>query len=195
MIVIPDFDDAYLYRGMFIDNGTDTMGVSIIDLDLRRKRLQVKFSETCTASKSLGRYEGAADVHGARFGRFQVLRGFIIQVVDIWEPSMVGIESPFSHLHAESFATLRESLHVVRETCWEISPHLEIDLVPPTSAKKAVNAKSYVGKNPMRDAVLALTDVDYDEGIDPEKLDEHCIDTIGVAKFLANRIFEQYSPF
>jgi hypothetical protein len=194
MIVIPDLDDAYLVRGMFIDNGTDTMGVSIIDLDLRRKRLIVKFSETCTASKSIGRYEGAADIHGARFARFQVLRGFLLQVVDIWQPCLVGIESPFSHLHAESFATLRESLHVVRDTCWEVGVHLEIDLVAPMSAKKAVNAKSYVGKNPMRDAVLALKDVDYDEGIDPEQLDEHCIDSIGVAKFIANRLFEQFSP-
>jgi Holliday junction resolvasome RuvABC endonuclease subunit len=180
MITIPE--NAYTYRMLTIDNGSTTLGLSIVDLDLREKTLKVIYSETCDANKTVKRYGYIAENHGDRFARFRVLREFVNDKLEHFDPDVVVIETPFMHRHPSAYATLREAMYMVIDTCTEYDYRLEVQGVTPMEAKKAVGATRYdKGKDPIRTAVLALNDVYYVTGIDPKLLDEHCIDSIAVA--------------
>jgi len=138
------------------------------------------------------RWQTVADLHGDRFARFRVIRGFMREILEEYNPHTVVVESPFMHIRPESFATLREAMMVLRETAMDYYELMDFDLAAPMAAKKAVGAKSFTkGKEPVRDAVLALKDVDYAPGVDPRALDEHCIDSIAVAYWKARKILNE----
>lgn len=189
MIRIPE--TGYIYRILAIDNGTNTLGAVIADIDLRTGHMTVVFAETCNASLTAHRWNNVAELHGDRFARYRVLRLFLLDVMDQYDPDAVIVEGPFMHLHAEAFGKLRESLYLIRETAYEHYEQLTVSIVAPMSAKKAVKASSYTqGKNPVRDAVLNLKDVSYVNGVIPEMLDEHCIDAVAVGYYEKMRAME-----
>lgn len=178
-------DTAYIYRILSIDNGTTTMGIVVSDLDLRTGKIEVVYAETCNATVSSRRYQSIIEHMGDRFARYRTLALNLREVLDEYDVDIVIAEGAYSHLNLETFAILREALAVIRETIIEYDDRLELIVVPPTKVKKAVKAESYQGKTAMRQAVLALRHVTYLNGINPELLDEHCIDAVGVAEYLA----------
>ena len=189
MLVLPEHE--YIYRVLGIDNGTDTLGTVIADIDIRRDVMDVVHAETCTASKTANRWQSVTEIHGARFARYRALRLYLDDLLEEHQPDAIIVEGPFMHIHAESFAKLRESLYMIREAAMEYHPLVQVHVVAPMSAKKAVKAKHYdKGKDPVRDAVLALKDVYYDDSIDPHILDEHTIDAIAVAYYEKQQTME-----
>ncbi len=189
MLKIPD--QGHIYRVLAIDNGTDTLGTVVADIDIRKDVMDVIHAETCTASKTAGRWSQIAEIHGTRFARYRALRMYIDDLLDQYDPDAIVVEGPFMHIHAESFAKLRESLYMIREAAIEYHPLLPVHVVAPMSAKKAVKAKHYdKGKDPVREAVLSLTDVYYDRSIDEQTLDEHSIDAVAVAYYEKQQTME-----
>ncbi len=190
MMKIPE--DGYIYRMASIDNGSNTLGLSIIDLDLRSGELVVKYSETCTATKTAGRYADLAERHGDRFARFKVLREFLTDIFNGFDPDVVVVETPFMHRHPSAYAVLREAMMMITETVYDFDSQMELIGVTPMEAKRAVGAQRYdKGKDPIRTAVLELNDVYYENGINKELLDEHCIDSIAVSYYHAQEILKQ----
>lgn len=184
MIRIPD--NGWVATILGIDNGTNTMGAAIGELNLRTGHLHIPFAETCTASRAEGRFEGLGAVRGMLYARRPVLREFVRWLLEEFNPGFVLSEGPFSHLNIDTYFRLRATItEAIEEEVWIYSPNLEVEMVAPTSAKKAVNATKYVGKEPMRDAVLALKDVSFGDDVNPLLLDEHCIDAIAVVYFKA----------
>lgn len=111
--------------------------------------------------------------------------------LDMYDPDIVTIETPFMHRMPHAYATLRESMMMIIDCVTDFDYRLEVFGVTPMEAKKAVNAARYdKGKEPVRQAVLALPDVRYANGINPELLDEHCIDSIAVAYFKAQQVLK-----
>lgn len=189
MIVIPD--NAHTYRMLTIDNGSNTLGLSIVDLHLQNKSLTVKYSETCTATKTMDRYRHIADNYGDRFARYRVLGDFVNEMLEHFDPDVVCIETPFMHRHPSAYAVLREALMMITDTVANYDYRLEIIGVTPMEAKRAVGAAKYdKGKEPVRQAVLALNDVYYAAEIEPRHLDEHCIDSIAVAYYHATEVLK-----
>lgn len=189
MIIIPD--NGYIYRQLSIDNGSNTFGLSIVDLNIRTREITVIDSETCTAAKTMKRYAWMGDEHGDRFARYRVLGDFLTDKLEQYNPDIVTIETPFMHRMPNAFATLREALMMVINTVADFDYRLEVFGVTPMEAKKAVGATKYdKGKEPIRQAVLALPDVRYANGIDPAQLDEHSIDSIAVAYFKAQEVLK-----
>lgn len=176
-----------LLRVLTIDNGSNTLGASVTDIDLDNEEKTVIFSETICAEKSAWRYQDIADIRGGRFARMQVLKRFVSELLEEYNPEVVAIESPFLLKRMpESFAVLREVIVYLQQAVHEYDPGLSIILVPPINAKKAVNALSCIGKDPVRDAVLMLNDVYYVNDLDPHLFDEHQIDSIAVMYFIAD---------
>lgn len=189
MIIIPD--NAYTYRMLSIDNGSNTLGLSIVDLDLRARTMEVLFADTCNASKTASRYGYVGERHGDRFARFRILREFITDKLEYYNPDDTVVETPFMHRHPGAYATLREALYMIIDTVTDYDYRMEVIGVTPMEAKKAVGALRYdKGKAPIRDAVLALNDVYYANGIDPKELDEHCIDSVAVAYYRAQEVLK-----
>lgn len=182
MITLPD--DKIL-RVMSIDTGSNTLGSAITDVDIDRERKQVRDCETIEAAKSIWRYQNTADMRGDKWARMRALRRFMREKLDYWQPDVVAIESPFMFKRPEAFAVLREVIVYLIQAIEEYDPNIEIIMVPPTKAKLAVGANEYVGKDPVRDAVLSLNDVYYDDGLDPRVFDEHEIDSIAIMYYIA----------
>lgn len=182
-----------VHRVLAIDNGTNTLGTVVADIDLGTAPMHVIYADTCTANDTADRHQWVADMHGNRFARYEVLFDYMSELLNEYDPDIVVIEAPFMHRRPESFATLRESLYVLRQAVMEYRPALHIELVPPILAKKAVGMKVFTqGKESVRDAVLRLKDVTYVEDVNPTQLDEHCIDAVAVAYHERKRVMAEY---
>lgn len=183
MITIPD--SAFTYRLLAGDNGSDTFGASFVEVDLRTGHLHVLMSETCTASKTTWRHADRLEQGRAFDARLGVLREFFQYLLEGFDPHGVVVEGPFVHLNVSTYLSLKTVIGALRDEVYQYNPTLDVVEVAPMSAKKAVKAKQYIGKDPVRDAVLALSHVSYAPHIDPHALDEHCIDSIAVAVYQA----------
>jgi len=187
MIKLPD--DKIL-RVLSIDNGSTTLGLSVTDVNLDTEDKTVLDCETCDASRTTWRYQNRFDVRGAKWARMKVLFRFVKEKCEEWRPDVIAIEAPFMFRRPEAFAVLREVIVYLIEAIEDYDPNIEIIMVPPTKAKKAVGADEYVGKNPIRDAVLSLNDVYYDNNLDARKFDEHEIDSIAVMYYIAQEYID-----
>ncbi len=187
MIILPD---DKLLRAITIDNGSTTLGLAVTDIDLDTEDKTVLHSETIDASRTTWRYQQTFDARGARWARMRVLARYVLEMCEEWEPDVIAIEAPFMFRRPEAFAVLREVIVYLQEAIDEFDDGIEIILVPPTKAKMAVGANEYVGKDPVRDAVLALKDVHYDNGLDPRDFDEHQIDAVAVMYHIAQEFID-----
>lgn len=183
MIILPD---DKLLRILAIDNGSTTLGASITDVNLDTEDKTVIFAETVDANRSIYRHNDLSDHREARFVRYRILYSFMAELLEEYNPNLVAIESPFMFKRPEAFAVLREAMLTLQQAVDDYDPTIRIELVPPAKAKMAVGADEFVGKDPVRDAVLALNDVYYERGVRVRELDEHSIDSIAVMYYIAN---------
>lgn len=180
--------DDWLYRVMGIDNGSNTVGGVIIDHHLQTNVSTVMFARTVTADRSAyERFSGRRASRGNLEARLEVIDEFMYDMLDEWNPHAVGVESPFMHLHAQSFAVLTSCMKVIDDRVYRFNPTIEFAKVPPGRAKKAVCpiGKYRNDKDLIRQFILDDPLIVAGEGVDLEALDEHSIDGITVARCLA----------
>lgn len=178
----------WIYRIMGIDNGSNTVGVSIIDYDLRTGISTVIYSRTLTADKTAyDIFSGRLEQRGKLDARIQVIRRFIFEILDEFDPDIVGCESPFSHLHVQSYGVLLTTMNAIDDCVYQYNPTLEFAKVPPGKAKKAVcpPGKYRNDKDQIRQFILDNPDILEADQVNLMLLDEHCIDGIAVAICLA----------
>lgn len=181
-------ENDWIYRVMGIDNGSNTVGVSIVDHDLRNRRSTVVFARTVQADKTAyERFAGKREHRGNLAARIEVIREFIYEVLDEYDPDIVGCESPFSHLHVQSYGVLLTTMNAIDDCVYNYCPTLEFAKVPPGKAKKAVcpPGKYRNDKDLIRSFILEDEQIVAGEDVILESLDEHCIDGIAVARCLA----------
>lgn len=186
MLSIPE--SGWIYRIMGIDNGSNTVGVVIIDHDLRTGVSTVIYAETLTADKTAyWRYPGRAEARDKMYARLAVIEDFIAEVLEEYDPDIVGCESPFSHLHVGSYTVLVHSMRSIDDAVYRYSTTLEFAKVPPGRAKKSVcPPKQYKNdKELIRGFILADPTIVAGPDVVLSSLDEHCIDGISVARYLA----------
>lgn len=178
----------WIYRIMGIDNGSNTVGVSIIDHDLSTGISTVIFARTLTADKSAyDIFSGMLEQRGKLAARIQVIKQFIYEILDEFDPDVVGCESPFSHLHVQSYGVLLTTMNAIDDCVYRYSPTLEFAKVPPGKAKKAVcpPGKYKNDKELIRQYILDDPTILEGEGVNLMLLDEHSIDGTAVARCLA----------
>jgi Holliday junction resolvasome RuvABC endonuclease subunit len=183
-------DEDWTMRYVGIDNGTNTVGYVTLDGDLRTGVGTVSRAECLVAEKTAyDRYEGLANNRGQPAARMRVIKDFTYEYIDDEDPDEVGAESPFSHLHAHSFASLTTSMNVLDDAVWRYRPALPFEKVPPGRAKRAVCPEGQYSnkKEDIRKFILANPNIVAGEGIDLESLSEHEIDAIAVAWYLFMR--------
>jgi len=180
--------DAFKYRIMGIDNGSNTVGGVIVDHDLMTRVSTVIHARTVQADKTA--YERHSGIRAARdnlAARLLVIDDFIYEMLDEFDPHIVGCESPFMHLHAQSFAVLTTCLNLIDRRVYTYDPTIEFAKIPPGRAKKSVCPKGKYrnDKDLIRQFILDDPLIVAGEGVDLEALDEHSIDGIAVARCLA----------
>lgn len=190
-------DSDWIHRTVGIDNGTNTVGYATLDGDLRTGIATVSRSAMLTADKTAyDRHEGLMLNRSPIAARRRVIGDFTFEYMDEEDPDAVGIESPFQHLHAHSFAVLMLSMDTIDNAVYRYRTGLLFERVPPGRAKKAVCPKGKYSnkKEDIREFILTHPNIRAGEGVVLEDLSEHEIDAIAVAFYLFWEAYTTVSP-
>lgn len=189
-------------RIVAIDPGTDTLGVSVLSLDLVTKETEILDSRTFKASKMLrinDYLKDQAELRGERFSRLELHRENLKSYLDKWTPAFVASESPFmGRRKANAYEALLECIVIIRKAVSDYDNELVVEMISPPSAKKIVGVtgkgktKDDVAKGVSKFIANSKNKTTY-KGLTPiSKLDEHSIDSIAVGLYEAHHIYELY---
>lgn len=174
------------YRIIGIDPGTDTLGASLLEVDLATRIIDILESQTFEGSKLAKSYENIAAYHGDRTARLIAhednLYGYFVYA----QPHSIICESPFSNKRfPQAYAALTECVSHIRRAVMRydgFKPLLQVD--PPT-AKLAVGVKARgTTKDDVKIGLLKAIKAGHlhnPNNIDIGELDEHSVDAIVVA--------------
>lgn len=173
------------FRVVGLDPGTENFGFTVLDLYLSSGELEVRHTETIVPQKMLSDYRSEERIHGARTARLMALEDSLFNRFEIFQPHAVCTESPFLGRFPQAFAALTECVSFVRRAVCRYDRYMPLEMVDPPTAKKAVGmtVKRGITKDDVKAAILKLTKLRYAEGIDPNALDEHELDSIAVAYY------------
>jgi Holliday junction resolvasome RuvABC endonuclease subunit len=188
-------DDPTPYRIIGIDPGTDTLGMSCLDLDLLTGQLSIVDSHTVPVGRLVQRYRHLEEVYGSRFARLHGLELVLGEYFTRMQPHSIISESPYLGRFAATYAALTECMTAIKRSVWRYSNRLPLLTIDPASAKAnlGVNGKSS-DKELMRQAVLKLVDIQNPNNLALEQLDEHSIDSIAIAYYRATSIKAYLRP-
>lgn len=192
--MIPRDKNTTLFRVVGIDPGTETLGFSVLDLDLTSGKIAVAHSETVNSQKILGAYRTEERVHGLRTARLMALEDRLFLYLEHHQPHAVCAESPFMSRFPQAFAALTECVSHVRRAVCRYDRYMSLEMVDPPTAKKAVGVtvKRGITKEDVKIAIEKLK-LEYAEGMSLDSLDEHSVDSIAVGYHLA-KIFRDQIP-
>jgi len=172
-----------VFRVIGVDPGSQCFGLSVIDFDLETFKTSVVHSETFHATPMLDEASPIMNL-GARGARHHYCRQFVTQRCRHFKPQLVCCESAFMRLKfVTAFQSLVEGIVNVRQAVADYDDTLELLLVDPPTAKKAVGAP---GKGGDKLAILvALRKLQKEQtlifdNVDLETLDEHARDSVAI---------------
>lgn len=187
-------DDRTPLRIAGIDPGSNTLGVSIIDVEIDAPhRATIIDARTFVGAQMLGPYRELAEVYGDRFARLRALEFSLLDYFHEMMPHSIISESPYMSRFAATYAALTECMTSIRRAVAGYNSRLPLITIDPASVKVGVKVSGKSGdKELMRQAVLGLTDPSHPanaHGLRLENpyqlplhlLDEHSIDSLAVA--------------
>lgn len=189
--VSPAYDRPY--RIAAIDPGTDTLGISFLDVDLLRRTLTVIDSTTYRADPRVNEQSIFWETRGGRAARLQFHRYNFAALLQQFQPDAVIAESPFMGRFPAAFEALCECRDMLRHVVYEYNPAIPFETVDPPTAKKAVGALVQKGsKEDVQQAVLRLPDLQWALPTPIALLDEHCYDSITVGYYLGKLVLRGF---
>ncbi|CAD5236141.1 hypothetical protein PP187_gp152 [Klebsiella phage vB_KvM-Eowyn] len=185
---------ASTYRIAAIDPGSDTLGFTIIDIDLRTGKIIVVYSDTYEASRQL-RYLNPQYVEsvGNMRARFECHERTLVNLFNQFKPHSVIAESAFlKKRFPHSFESLTIGLEMIRRALYQYNPTLKLKTVEPTAAKKVVILKGdpFNDKASVRRGVLAYPELHWE--IDSSQLDEHAFDSVAIGIYEALSVIGEF---
>lgn len=190
MIKIPD--DQWVCTILGIDNGSETLGIAIAEYDIRTRKHTIIHTDTLVVSKSAYiRYPGLGE-RSKLAARCRRVGDYIFDVCEEHNPDVTGCESPFSHLHVQSFMVLSKTMDAVDNAVYRYRPSLDFEKIPPGRAKKAAcHPNKYSSdKDDIRKYILAADWIDHDNSVDLTSADEHQMDAVSVIRCITRGIEE-----
>lgn len=177
-----DLQHPSMYRIVGIDPGTNTLGVSLLGLDLDTQQLELIEAMTLTAEHRLHLYQQVAAVYGERQAKLRAHYDALCQYFRQVEPHAISSESPFMGRLPQAFAALTECVQTIRQATEAYDNQKPLSVYDPATVKKKVKVSGKSGdKEAMRRAVMGLTFIRPDQLPFLESADEHTIDAIAVA--------------
>lgn len=181
------------YRILSIDPGTDTLGISLIDVDLVDQSMTLQWSFTFQASKSIDgllentQWEQQDEKYLRLHRHAEHLYGLLLQ----YRPHMVVHESAFMGRFPKAYQGLVECLYALKQAAFRYSPYLPFMGITPMEVKHFVGG---VKKEEVLQALNQKQDLINLHQILPT-LDEHAIDSIAIGYTQAKRLLEYQSYF
>ena len=163
-----------------IDPGSITMGISVLEVDDHNNAFLV-WAETIKATTFIKKYEEIAERHTDRFARLYGYSEQLVKFMDNWTPDAVVCEANFLGHHANAFASLTETVLIIRQATIKHNFNTNFSTVDPPSLKLSVGvAAGARDKELVRTAIRNLP-ISYLQPQRLESLDEHSCDAIAAA--------------
>ncbi len=128
------------YRIFGVDPGSVTLGVGIIDYDLRKDEVVIVHARTLDASKAIRHapYPLLTQVHGDRFARLRAHEDALTACMSQWSPHTVISEAPYLGRFPQAFAALTEVMTAIRNAVYRYDPFMPLEIADPMTVKLAV---------------------------------------------------------
>lgn len=169
-----------MVRVMAIDPGTNTLGVAILE-QKETGEITVLDVRTHIASKMTKRYPHLLYQYGDLQTRLYAMKESLKRTIQYWTPDLVVCESAYMGKFAHSFMALTQVKEMLFQVVRESDPMLSLVFIEPSVAKKAVGVNgSRHDKDGVRDALLTLPLLQFNQTIPFTNLDEHSTDAIAI---------------
>lgn len=183
--MLPAFDDLAPLRIMGIDPGTDTLGVSVLDVHLHCNTITLSFSNTFKGTQLARDYRYVSQLHGDKIARLKAHEDNLTRFMMQWCPHEIISEAPYMGRFPAAYAALVECMTAIRNAVMRYDWYLKLFTADPPTVKNSVGVGGKSGdKTLMKEAIQRLFDESVilnPNGIDIDALDEHSIDSIAVA--------------
>lgn len=181
--------DNFIYRYFSIDPGSNTLGLSIFELNLLNKRLSIIETITISGEKN-SRYDlDYIDVHGNKTARLLSHSDTLFNLLVYWNPSAIICESAYMGRFPQAYAVLVETISYLKQAAFKYNPYMSFELIDPSTAKKNIKA-TIKGKDSVKESVLSLipNEIDYLGSIPLNQIDEHGFDSISIGYYKYKQI-------
>lgn len=174
-----------------IDPGTDTLGISLFEIDVVNDKITLKQAFTFKASLYIETliYNSQWEMQDEKYLRLhrhaEHLYGLLLQ----YRPHIVVHESAFMGKFPKAYQGLTECLYGLRLAVQRYSPYLPIVGITPMEVKHYIGG---VRKDEVWRAVNRLKDVDGLAEILPT-LDEHAVDSIAIGYTKSKQILQSFN--
>lgn len=166
---------------MGLDPGSETMGIAIVKYLPSTGVITHAMAYTVMGSR-LCKDQIKVDLREHVLLRINAHKDNLLVTMNRELPDEVVAESSFFNpRRPHAYGVLVQVMGAIRAATHEYEAYKEVHLIPPSCVKIAVGAKSGADKNPVKEAVLALPDLNYDGFTPIHFLDEHSIDALAVA--------------
>lgn len=190
MLTLPN--GSQCYRIMGIDPGTDTLGITIIDMDIITHEVKIIFSQTLSGLKGSRKYPEFEESFGGRATKLHANKILLSEIVLGYQPNCIISESPYMGRFAQAFEALVQCLEMIRSVVYEYDPYMVLETIDPSNVKKAVGAsgrtKKGGDKDLVRTALLNLHQLQNHFNVPIECFDEHAVDATAVACYKINQL-------
>lgn len=165
-----------------IDPGTETLGFSELDFDLRTFEIVKWDPITFYGSKLLKSSDWVETIHGARMRRLQAHGKNLVKLFEQLEPYVIACEAPFINMkRPQAYGALTEIVYQIRLSVMAHNAWKELYLIDPSSVKNSVGAKGNADKDAIKARIIATPELSRVCTRPIESLDEHELDSGAVA--------------
>jgi len=192
MLTLPELSkDQFTCRLLGIDNGTSLLGFTFLDYNILTGMSEIVHCETYKVPTN---YKVIREAHyqdkGALQARIELIGDYYTDLLHEFEPNIVGCESPFSHLHVNSYRTLTLSMQKLDDRTYEYDRFLEFYKISPGGAKAAAckGIKYTSKKEGIHEALYDHPDLINTNGIDLTTVGPDALDSISVALALVQKV-------
>lgn len=167
------------YKIIGIDPGTESMGITILEVDIETLDLVSIRSNTYFSSK-LPVLLNVELIHGTRIQKINNIRFNLMRLLQNENPNIVCCESPFINMKRPgAFAALNEVVSTIRNVIIDYDIQLPFLLVEPSNVKRAIGAPGNCDKDTIKK--FCKSNIDVSRLMNIDSLDEHSIDSLCVA--------------
>lgn len=181
------------FRIISIDPGTDTLGVSVFDIDLVNYTKTLVTAFTFQASKYIDdlKEHSAWMLNDEKYMRLQRHYGHLTDILNYYQPHILVHETAFMHRFPKAYEGLVQCLYEIRLAARDYNPYLPVIGLAP------MEAKSYIGgisKDQVFQSVSKIKDLN---NLHPllSTLDEHAVDSIAIGYTKACQIIEMHQAY
>jgi Holliday junction resolvasome RuvABC endonuclease subunit len=165
-----------------IDPGTETLGFSELEFDLRTFAITRWEPHTYYGSKLLKSSAWIERVHGARMMRLQAHGRHLIKLFDQIEPYVIACEAPFINMkRPQAYGALTEIVYQIRLSVIAHNAWKELYVIDPSSVKNSVGAKGNADKDAIKASIMSIPELAEVCTRPLDSLDEHELDSGAVA--------------